>query len=313
MIQREGRAMKSLRVGSMVLGALLLAAAAFGQEAAPTKYLLKEVPPAVGDVSVRALKDSMSMQLRAVPEGSDKAVIDAPLVNRKQMKYTETVLAASGSNPTYYTRRYAIAKESKTDEPGGPETTRVLPRQGKTLTVRIKNKAVTITTGKDKLPAEELQALKRELGERPDIHEFYPSHEVGPGDEWSQEGMELAKAFGGATAKMSAKFEDLVEYEGYRCARISFRMEIEGKQGGLPMSMKLTGEVKHSLDLHRDLITTMDGDLSINQKLTRDGVTLNLTGDGIATVVRTEVWLKVAGKPVVKPKPSPAPPAARAQ
>jgi hypothetical protein len=112
---------------------------------------------------------------------------------------------------------------------------------------------------------------------------------------------------------MNAKFEDLVDYEGYRCARISFRMEVERNQGGLPMTLKLTGETKHSLDLHRDLIATMDGDVSLKQKLTRNGVTLEMSGDGVASFVRTEVWLKVAGKPVVKPKPAAAPSTAAAK
>jgi hypothetical protein len=124
---------------AFVFASLLIAAGALGQEPAAQKFLLKEVPPAVGDVSVRAAKNNSSMQIRAVPEGSNMAVLDAPYVSNSQEKYVQSVLAVSGINPTYYTRRYAIAKETKTQKLGEPEKSVVLPRQGKTLTIRVKN------------------------------------------------------------------------------------------------------------------------------------------------------------------------------
>ncbi len=304
--------MRNTRWVVSVFAALVLGAAAFGQEGSPEKQVLKEIAVSVGDVYVISVRNNLEMQVRGVPEGSTEAVVDAPYVLNVQEKYTQSILAISGEKPTYFTRKYNISKVTRTKSAGEEPTTSVLPRHGKTLTVRVKGKAVTITSGKDKLPAPEIAALKRIFLSEGTVNP-YPAHPVGPGDEWTKEGSEVVKDPSGGVRRLQAKYLDVVQYEGHPCARISLTMEMNTEQGGIPIQTTMTGEVMHALDIHRDLSVNLSGDINAKSKITRNGITVDMSTQGISSFTQTEVWLKSKGKPVPKPKPAapaPAPSAA---
>lgn len=302
--------MKQAGLIPSLLCALALGAAAFGQEPPPQKYRLMDAPPAAGDVAVHVTRNSLTIQMKATGPGSDEPIFEGPYTANSLEKFTETVLAASKGVATQFTRRYAIAREAESGEPGGPLKTVVFPRQGKTLSVRIKGKAVTVNTGKAKLPASEVKSLKAELASDQDFGSMYPDHEIGPGDEWSADGNELAKIFGGGKATMNSRFEEVAVFEGRPCARISFTLEVEGDFNNLPMTMKMTGEVQHDLGLQRDIHFKMNGGVSMKGRMTEKGITMDISGEGKASYVQTELWLKYRGKPVSKIKQLPDPPAA---
>jgi hypothetical protein len=303
----------SFRLAAAALPVLLLVLSAAGAQEpqeAPRKYRLHEVDAAKGDVYVKESLGEMNMELQAKILGSDQVLPSIPMIYRDREKFTETVFALDKKGPSHLQRSYSAARTQSTGAPGEPPKTVTHPRQGKTVVFqRVKGK-LRITATPGKLPAAEIKKLTEDF-EKPSDRKFFPDHEVGPGDEWSIEGAEAARLFGGGAyekVNVKARFEDVVSFRGRQCAKVQVSILVEGKSNGIPMQMTLEGPIHHALDLQRTLSAEMSGAVTMKATIEQKPATVELDGAGIAKFSWSSQWLKIAGKPVPAPKAAPVSP-----
>jgi len=290
-------------VATVLLAALAFPAA--GQEPPPVqKYRLKESLPVKGDAYTQDGAFEMTMDIMAKVVGTDQQFGPLPMTFRQREKYSENVLEADKKGASHVRRTYSVSRSVNTPQPGQPPKTKTNVRQGKTVVMkRFAGKAV-ITATPGKLPADEIAELKKEFLK--ESHpEFFPEHEVAPGDEWTIEGEQAARIFGGAgfdKATMKARFEEIVPFQGRQCARVHVMLEIEGKADAMPMTMSVEGKIHHALDIQRTLSADLQGTVSMTSQLDQGGSKLDLEGTGPAKFTWTVSWLKSAGRPVPPPK-----------
>lgn len=282
------------QAGWLAVLALGAWAAAPAQEAAEQRFLLREAS-AAGDVSEVESTFSMVMDTKAVVEG--KSVPSITLSSRERQKYREEVLSADAKGPTGVRRTYTIAREAEKTPEG--EKVRVLSLQGKTLVLKkVKGKSV-LTLAKGKLSPEDRAEVLDDLDSDPS--QFFSDKPVAVGEEWEADPKQLAATFGnlGAESKASlrARFEEIVQKDGHRCARVSIRLQVEGMPAGekYRMTMDMGGELFHALDLNRTLSVQATGPMTLKGQ---DGG-VDLTGEGTGEFRWTHRPLKIAGKPVV--------------
>ncbi|MBI3911562.1 MAG: hypothetical protein HY320_11600 [Armatimonadetes bacterium] len=65
-----------------------------------------------------------------------------------------------------------------------------------------------------------------------------------------------------------------------------------------PIKMTLTGDLYHALDLQRMLALELSGDITTRGRVTSNGMTVTVSGQGQIAISETQRWLKIAGKEV---------------
>ncbi|MFN3653626.1 MAG: hypothetical protein ACK47B_28945 [Armatimonadota bacterium] len=273
--------------------AVLLATGSAAQQ--PKKYTLKELV-AAGDVSTNESVMAVSMDVTLSGSGLDLPPIR--YASREREKYTETILAADSKGPSALRRVYSIARVQETNEAGQPET-RVLGRQGKTVTVRRSGGKTTVTVARGTLAAEERDELKGAL-EDSGFH-FFPPRALAVGEEWAVDPKAAQRLFQGATkAELTGRLVGIKPFAGRQCAHVAITLDLEAAEEGAPGPLKaqLTGDLYHALDLQRTLSARLRGPAGMTGTIDEDGVKGELNGQGTMELSWTSSWQKVAGKPV---------------
>ena len=157
----EGRFSRSLRRaggGLLLLGFLLALTTSEAQEPVPAqkKYRLRNLS-AAGDS--RTVDDVMDMQLDMVLtlEGQE---VPMKFALRTREAYTVEILALKES-AALIRRKYTAHRQAETT-PDGQTKVKVSSFQGKTVTIRVHGRKVTVTTDKSKLLCR-LQKILRHL------------------------------------------------------------------------------------------------------------------------------------------------------
>jgi hypothetical protein len=294
MRHRFGNAIPAWTLGLVVLG--LTAAAA--QEQTPRKYLLKEAPAAVGDVSVLERSDGFKMDVYGKPRDIEGAVPQSlPITRRGREKFSETVLAIDKDGASHVRRTYTIARRQDTVKPGGPVKIVVAGRQGKTITLLRKGGKVIVAAAKGKLTAPEIKNLQTQFKPGSDIKTF-PDHEIAIGDEWTIENAEAAKRQGLKSLILKCRLVELVPFQGRECAHVAVEMNMEADQNGFPLTWAMKGDLYHALDLQRSLSLKLSGPVEMKGSVKSNDLTIDLEGFGTGDFSLTQVWSKIAGKPL---------------
>jgi len=271
--------------------AALSESTAFGQQ----KYRLRD-DDAVGDLSVTESSLSLRMDIQATANGQKSPTFQ--LANQGQEKYAQTVLAlGKNRQPSAIRRTYTVARTVET-EPGKSPQRKTLSVEGKTVTIRKSGGKVVVTVAKGKISAEDRKDLLDEL--EASEEEFFPKRDVAPGDTWTINSKQLAKAFGGAgRGTVRGRFIEVVSYAGRRCARIQIDLEVTTKAPGVPILMKLnlSGDAYHALDIQRTLAVTLAGPVTAKGQAREQGMTILFSGNGTVQMKMTADWQKVGGKP----------------
>ena len=279
--------------------ALLLLLGAIAGTAAPEGQKHRLVDRyAAGDVHQVESTYSMVMDMEVtLPEGNTSTI---KVSSRERTSYREDVLAVDARGPASLRRTYSASRSSDT----GPDGTKVKTSslQGKTVTLRRVGQKVTVLARGGTISAEDRKSLTDEL--RSPEAKLFPDHPVAPGDEWEVDARELMRSF--ATegnldrAAMKARFQDIVPYGGYQCARVHVTLELSGRPSTEPfeMSATLTGYVYHALKIQRSVGADLTGPMTIRGQTEGDGVKAEMKGDGTMTMKWGDRFLKIAGKPV---------------
>lgn len=289
-----GRLMAGLLTMSAGAGAMALAA---GQEPAPApKYRFSDVV-AAGDAYSAESVDSMDMDMNASRDGTD-----APfkLVTRSREAFRHEVLAYGGGKPAVFRRTYLVHRSS-TLTPDGEQKVKVSSLQGKTVTIRVAGKKVTVTTSKGKLLPADVKRLQDRFDGGDDGDDFIPDRELTPGDEWTVSPAALRKAFDGfSEGSVKGRFERVLQHDERALAEVRFEMDFQGKPGGLPGPLKVVGTIAQyfDLDLKRPMGMRVMGDVDTMGEIELRGLKFQVTGAGKAETVQRMRWLKLAGKPV---------------
>ena len=297
----------SYRAGAMLAVLPLLLAAPASTQDTPAKYLLKEALPRVGDVATSEQVIAMDMEVAVQIEGSDEELPKFPVSNRSRERFTESVLKTDSKGPSLVKRTYLVAREQSI-QLGQPQKIVTFARQGKTLTFSRTGSKVTVTPARGKLPADELAKLKKDFVDFQDLN-FFPKKEVSPGEEWTvdpRQGKKLPQGLDQAT--VSARFEEVVPFQGRQCARIRVTLEMSGKAEQMPLTIRAEGDLYHDLELQRTLSAKLAGPVTMNGTLMQEGKTLTMDGTGTFTMSWTSQFAKAAGKPLPRAKPAPATP-----
>jgi hypothetical protein len=272
---------------------LMAGSAALGQQ----KYRLRAVSTP-GDLCTVDTSMDMSLMMTVNVPGSDQGDQQLPFTERERQSYREKVLAVDQKGRSTIRRTYTIARSVTTD-PYLNETTKVSSLQGKTVTIRRVGDQVTVSAEVGKLAPGDEKSLVGELS-HPEL-EFFPDHEVAPGEEWPIDPQVMITLFPGME-KASAlyRFQQVVPYAGHTCARIHVSAEVQGQAPGttVPMTMKLSGDMYRALDLKRTVEEDDTGPVTVEGHMDQNGVRIHLSGQGMMRVKETHRWLQVNGKTV---------------
>lgn len=281
-------------IRAICLTALVLAASAGAQ---PAEKVRMKYVAATGDRHVSEGGMEMQFDIHVTAGEQEFPVVKSG--SSEQEKYTQDVLGVDArGRATGIRRAYSVSRKSET-EPGGEAKERVTSFQGKTVAVRRAGGKVTVTSSGGKLHPDDHKSMLSAL-DHPE-QEFFPDRDLGPGDEWQVDPKVARTVFKGeAAAQIQCKFEEIVEFAGHRCARISVEMDIQGmpKDSPGPITMKLAGSLYHALDLHRMLSVDFAGPVTMVGEKTENGVVYKFKGDGSMRIRETRRWLRVDGKPV---------------
>lgn len=275
-----------------LLVTLVAATTTYGQQ----KYRLRDIS-AVGDVAEYNMTSDMNVAFHAAlgNEQSPEFVFS----QQEQRKYREAITAVDAKGrPSAVRRNYTVAR-TITSTADNPSKSAVSSLQGKTVTMRRNGSQLAVTATKGRLLANDVKRLKEELAGYGEP--FFPDRDLAIGEEWTVEPKALTQSLGGAEkATIKAKLLEVVPYMGHQCARVKIDVEAVSKVPTTPMTitMSLTGDLYHALDLQRTLSVSFGGPVAAKGQDTREGVTLDLIGEGTAQIDITARWLKIGGKPV---------------
>ncbi len=272
---------------------IVAGAAAYGQQ----KYKLRHTA-AAGDVCTVDSNTDLSLMLTVSAPGSDQGEQQLPFSERRRQSYREKVMAVDQKGPTVVRRTYTIARSVTTD-PYLHETTKVSSLQGKTVTLRRVGNQVTVAAERGKLAAEDEKSLARELSHSE--MEFFPDRDVAPGEEWPIDPHLLLAMFPGVDkADAQYRFQQVVPFAGHPCAQIHVTVEVQGEAPGtgVPMTIKLAGELYRALDLKRTVAEDESGPITVSGTKAENGVTARISGQGTLRVRETHRWVTIDGRPV---------------
>ncbi|MEM8550332.1 MAG: hypothetical protein AAGF10_06030 [Verrucomicrobiota bacterium] len=146
--------------------------------------------------------------------------------------------------------------------------------------------------------AEQQEAL-RTFGDSASLkNEVYPVQAVAIGERWEMDAEAIQSLMGAeevrdAEGKGTMELLDVVTYQGQRCARIAFSIEVFGTsevsgQAALGMTLKFDGTIYRSLETFHDLETVSSGSLYGTSSQETDGSTLGMVMEGpMSTLSRT--------------------------
>jgi len=296
-----------ISAGALAFSICVVVCAVAQEQPAAKKYLLKEAPAAVGDVSVTDRTNGFQMDVYGKPHGVEGAVPqNLPVSRRSREKFTETVLAVGKDGPTRVRRVYAIARRNDTPKPGLPAKVLVESRQSKTLTFVRAGGKITVTAATGKLTATETKSLAERFKPGSDVRTF-PDHEVAIGDEWTIDNSAVGKLQGIGKMILKCRFLEIVPFQGRECAHLSIEVNMESNADRFPLIWAIKGDVYHAIDLQRILSVQMTGPVEMTGSLKSNDITIDLEGIGTGDIKMTQTWSKIAGKPLPAPKPPPAP------
>jgi len=285
----------AITLSTLGLAALAAALTAFASPAAAQqKYRLKEAA-AKGDASDNNGIFTLGMKITATVGGIAQ---NAELRVRQEEKYHEEVLAVDAKGiPTSIRRSYSVKKETGQDPGEEAEKTTVSPLQGRTVTIRRNGAKVEVTADKGTIPAKERKELEDALKDSSGV---FPDREVGPGDDWDVD-PKAAKFLGDAdVTKANCHFQDVVDYEGHKCAHIHLTLDFSARTGDQspPLKCRVAGDLYQALDIQRGLAMNLTGTASMKGDLTANGTTLSFNGEGPVEMKMSAKWMKVSGKAV---------------
>ncbi|MEM9227382.1 MAG: hypothetical protein AAGA45_05385, partial [Verrucomicrobiota bacterium] len=129
-------------------------------------------------------------------------------------------------------------------------------------------------------------------------NEVYPTQAVSIGESWEMNAESIQSLMGtedvrDAAGQGTMKLLDVVSYQGQRCAKIAFSIEVRGTSESpghpmLDMTFGFEGTIFRSLETFRDLETVSSGSLYGTGMQEAEGTTLSMVMQGpMSTVSRT--------------------------
>jgi len=265
------------------------------------KYLLKETPPLVGEVTAIEHSENQTLEIYATPRGME-AQIPEPTKSGRHLRerYTDTVLALDKDGLIMQLKRtYTVARTLQTAGALDPPKTLIHGRQGKTVTLKRVGTKTAVTVANGKLSAAETKELAQQLDQAGGLN-LLPDHEVSPDDEWEVEEARVVKAFGMEHGTLKVHFIEVKPFRGHPCARLSLDLQLEGKTAKGPISWNLEGTHFFALDLQRTLYAKYTGPVSTMGVGRAEGQIADLAGEGIGEITLSRTLVK-KGKQPLKP------------
>lgn len=288
--------------------------AALAQDDEPErKYLLKETPPAVGDVSIVERGEGEKVDIYATQRGTEAQIPDPTKFERHlQERYTETVLALDPEGAISQLKRvYTLARTVQTAGKLDPLKTVYHGRQGKTVVLKRLADKTSVTVANGKLSAAETKELAPQLDRAGGLN-YLPDHEVGADDEWEIEEAQVLKAFGMEHGSLKARFIEVKPFRKHLCARINLDLQMQGKTAKGPIDWNLEGECYFALDLQRTLAYKLSGPVSTMGVGKVEGKVADLAGEGTGSMTLSRTWTKFGKQLLPIPAPTDTPPTAPA-
>jgi len=261
------------------------------------KYLLRHVH-AIGDVVEE--NSSMNMTLTVNASLPKQKLPPFKFSNSSHERLREEVLAVTPKGDIDGVRRtYTINRKTDTEQGKAPQVI-VSSLEGKTVAVRRQNGRTVVTLAKGNLAAKDRADLMKSFGKQ--NLSFFPAHKVAVGEEWKVPAQTAKAIFdGGDSASATGKLLEFVTYENHRCARIRITFDVAMKLENSPhkMTMTLSGDLYHSMDIERAISMQADGTIKMSgTEYVKEGK-LTMFGTGAVKMAMTYDWLKVGGKSIV--------------
>jgi len=178
-----------------------------------------------------------------------------------------------------YTKLYSTARSKKT----GSKMVYRSPLQGRKVTLLERNRRREIKLdGRGSVGS----LLRRTAGIEIDWRDIMPDEPVAPGDKWEGDGAALARRMAaylecGTRSKMQVRFEEIVERDGGRAAKLYIDWTLQGmRDRHLFTKVSLAGDVFFDLDLHRVVEVDLTGNIIVRGALIGTGAPKIVKGDG---------------------------------
>ena len=153
---------------------------------------------------------------------------------------------------------------------------------------------VVVAPNKGKLSAEDETTLREKLTkESPPI---FPNRPVGPGDEWTLDPAAAKRLFTGAeSVSAKIKFVEILPYQGHRCAKLAFAVDVGGHIGNGPVKMRMKLDITgyFAMDTQRGLVLDGGGPITGDGEVDQGGTKIKMSAQGTFKATQTTKWLAV--------------------
>lgn len=236
-------------------------------------YTLKEKYP-VNQPLTYEMKLSLNLHLLQKSETGQK---EENLSNQSIEHYTDTYLELDPAGlPIQAKRDYQTAQSVQNGQPA------VVNYNGKTVYFQKTGEQITVSSPGVTLSQEEIEDLK---GELPDasFEALLPNHPLKIGEGWianEQAIVKLLKLNETTRGTLKGKLVKIESFENQNCAFIEFNLVATTSQGGMDLSMDLSGKVCFSLDQNRFVSVEVDGPIQASGEVTADQGKMQIQGEG---------------------------------
>ena len=222
-------------------------------------------------------------------------------------RYVDKVLRSGARGVLEIERTYLkLFTKARTSKDGRPDVYQS-PLQGRTVLLKERNRRREMKT--DTPGASVDQLVRRTVGMELDWRDIFSEDPVKPGDEWEGDAGALAKRLGaylncGSRTKMRVRFEEVVEREGARLAKLYVDWRLEGmRDRNLFTKTMLAGDVYFDLVLARVVAVDLVGNIIVRGAVIQGGVPRIIRGTGQVVVKSTVKLLEVeASAPATPPE-----------
>ena len=272
------------RIGLFVL---LAALAAFPQDAGEARtYELKSRLRAGQRYTA---SNTVSFSVTTTIRQGDRTETFTESVQRTE-RFVDQVLRA-GTNGVLeidrtYLRLYTKARDEKTGRPSVYQS----PMQGRRVKITENRRRRDVELdGRGTVDP----MVRRTAGMELDWRDIFPEDAMAPGDSWEADASALGRRLSayldcGNRTKIKIRFEEILERDGARLAKLYVDLLLEGmRDRHLFTKVILAGDVYFDLDLNRVVEVDMTGTMSVGGATIGDGAPRIVKGEGPVSLKST--------------------------
>ncbi|MHC4550845.1 MAG: hypothetical protein ACYTEZ_18980 [Planctomycetota bacterium] len=234
--------------------------------------------------------NSVSYNVTTIVRQADKERSSSEAVQVTE-KFVDKILRSTSRGVLEMKRSYLLHYTKRREAAEARPNVYQSPLQGREVVVRERNRRREV-----KLDGRGVvdPLVRQTAGIEIDWRDIFPEDPVGPGDVWDADATALSRRLAaylqsGSRSRMQVRFEQVVEQEGTRLAKLYVDWTLEGmRDRQLFTKVTLAGDVFFDLDLRRVVLVDLTGNLIVRGAIIGQGHPRIVKGEG-QVYVKTSV------------------------